>query len=309
LPGNSQADFPLGDRESSFVSSLAAGAFGLMGGPPLAASLSGQAARRLLLTKFLHGEEEHMADAKRQRLNGNGHAKNGNGHHGANGNGNGNGNGHAAPTISMLQAELATGKAALSKLAAERDGLALAAVRGDPAAQARIAAIDAERQRLANRAETLQAAVRALHDQQRAVGWRRFLPRARKIYRQELRMAWATWPARLAAAYASRPDIKHALDAFDELERETAKRAANLALPDSLFAVVSSTFDKGDAMRKLQAERARLEGLVVDALLADEDATAGMRPPPELDEALQAARRRLAAGAQTHYGAFAVVAR
>jgi hypothetical protein len=241
-----------------------------------------------LLTNIQH--EDDMPDAPRVRItNGNGHT---------NGNGNGtHANGHA-PSIAGLQAEIAGIHRKQRQLTAERETHALAAVGGDTDAATRIAAIDQERTQLSLRSETLQAAVRALHAQERETDWKRWLPNAQRIYRGEIGTQLDLWPDRLNRLLIGRQsqdvrELRLALQEFDALRRTSARIAAERALPDH----VGRTFrDAGDHRPRQHAgqaaqERNRLVGLLAEALLADMPALP--RFSQALVDALHEARNRL----------------
>lgn len=221
-------------------------------------------------------------------------------------------NGHATElTHAALAARIEQTNATLKALLAERQGIALASVAGDHTATSRIREIDRERASLEALCLTLKDARRALHDQERAVEWRRFLPHAKRVWRTELRHAYDRAAPQLRSILLGRQShdiasLRLALEDLEALEREAALTAAANALPDSMFNFTTDAgagFDRGAAMRSLQAQRARLYGLVADALLEEGH---NVRPPEELEQALVDARHRLAvAGVRLRTGASA----
>lgn len=215
-------------------------------------------------------------------------------------NGNGNGNGHAAPSVSTLQAEIAGINRSLKDLGAERESLALAAVRNEAAAVARVGAIDAKRVALGRRLETLEAAVRQLHAEEReGANWRKHLPHLRRCFRAEIMQAWERWPRRLSQLLLARQahDIAALALALAELEALEATTAR--ALADRLLPEVRVPYEANDqdALVRAKAEKAKLVERrrrhvesAAQELLADTD---GLRRPAALEQALVDARHRL----------------
>jgi hypothetical protein len=237
-------------------------------------------------------EESKMAATPRVRLNGNGHS---NGHGKVNGNGHSNGH---APTIAVLQAEIATSHGKLKELTAEREGLALAAVQNDAVAVSRVAEIDAERQRLANRSETLQAAVRQLHAQQREAGWQKWLPHALRIYRgtvieQREMQAFRLQRYMYAKAPGDLRDLAQQVALVEDFAVEEAHRLARQLVPDSFGRIFTDAGD-GKARQAATAKTAQLRAHATSQLAeALVNEARGMPFPGELLAVLRAANERL----------------
>jgi hypothetical protein len=204
----------------------------------------------------------------------------------------------AGPTAASLQAESAGIHRTVKGLAGERAGLALAALRGDTASATRIGEIDQERAALAARLETVESALRALHEEARAVEWKQFVPHARAIWRFELRQQWEAWPKRLERLLLGRQAhdviaLRDALAELEQVEANAARVASERGLPDHLARtsfVPGDAHDRGASYAKNRDERQRLVGLVVEALLADSH---GLKRPAALAQAIVDARHRL----------------
>ena len=204
-----------------------------------------------------------------------------------------------SPSVSTLQAEVATIHRNLKELARDREQLALPSLRGDAEALTRIADIDQERQQLALRLETCEAGIRALASEHRAVGWRQHLPRMRKLFRVEVANAWDHAPLTLERLMAGRQshdlaDLRAAITNIEAAESRAARTAAEWCILDTRPPFYKAG-DQQDFNRartetaKLNEARQRAVAEAVAELLKDTN----LERPAALEAALELARKRL----------------
>ena len=204
-----------------------------------------------------------------------------------------------SPSISTLQTQVAAIHRQLKALARDREQLALPSLRGDVEALGRIADIDAERQQLALRLETVEAGIRALQQEHRAVGWRQHLPHMRRCFRAEVANHWDHAPLTLERLLAGRQshdlaELRAAIQRIEQAEATAARTVADRCLPD-IRPPFYKAGDQADFNRartetaKLNEQRQRAVAEAVAELLHTEN----LRRPAALEEALTLARKRL----------------
>lgn len=221
----------------------------------------------------------------------------------ANGNGNGHTNGHAPAipaTIPAQQAEVNQIHRQLKALAVERAGHALAAVKGEPSALDEIKRIDAKRTALQAWLETREAAIRALHEQERAQeredGWRKHVEPATRIYLGTLSEQRAIQTHRLGKL-VNGGDLNHlalTVQGIENFAWDEARRVADNRIPHSYARTFVDGKDEHARHKAREADRqARQHAVAQLAQALFQAADHGLPFPPLLLEHLRHANYRL----------------